>query len=192
MNFLAHLYLSGNSDGIKIGNFIGDAIKGSDYNKYENNIRKGILLHRKIDYFTDKHSVFKKSKFRLNGKYKKHSGIVIDIFYDHFLSVNWEKYSNQSLNSFVKESYNLLLNNYSVLPQKVKFFLPFMIKNNWLELYSEINGIERVLNGMSKKTSLPQHTEFAINTLNNHYNDFQNEFCMFFSDIKTYILNIDN
>ena len=34
MNFLAHIYLSGDNDFIKIGNFMTDGIRGKDYLKY--------------------------------------------------------------------------------------------------------------------------------------------------------------
>ena len=108
MNFLAHIYLSGDTNEILIGNFIGDYVKGNDYLKYPTNIGKGILLHRKIDAFTDKHSVTKSCKTFINPKYRKFSGIVIDIFYDHFLATNWEQYSSVPLKEFAIRKYNIL------------------------------------------------------------------------------------
>ncbi len=87
MNFLAHIYLSGDNDEIKLGNFIGDYIKGNAYNKYPPLIRKGILLHRKIDYFTDSHPIVRNHKSFFYDKYHKYAGIIIDIIYDHFLSL---------------------------------------------------------------------------------------------------------
>ena len=82
MNFLAHLHLSGNDPNILVGNFIGDFVKGKQVNSFEPGIAKGILLHRAIDYFTDKHEVVAKSKGRLREKYRHYSGVIIDIFYD--------------------------------------------------------------------------------------------------------------
>ena len=57
MNVLAHIYLSGDSEKIIIGNYIGDYVKGKDYLKYPDLVRKGIILHRHIDGFTDRHPV---------------------------------------------------------------------------------------------------------------------------------------
>ena len=103
MNFLAHAYLSGNNDGILLGNFVADSIKGKQYLDYPSDVGKGILLHRKIDYYTDSHKVFRDSKKRLSAKYGIFSGIIIDIFYDHFLARNWDDYSEVKLKSFVKK-----------------------------------------------------------------------------------------
>lgn len=189
MNYLAHLYLSGENEDIKIGNFIADAVKGKLNNQFSEEIQKGIILHREIDKFTDTHPVFIKSKQKLNAKsqYKYFAGIVIDIFYDHFLSKYWNQYSNIPLNQFTNDAYNLMLANFSVLPEQVKYFLPYMVRNNWLKLYGEISGIERVLNGLSKRTSLPEKTEFAISVLNEHYNEFREEFQQFFTDIRYFV-----
>ena len=92
MNFLAHLYLSPEDDHITLGNFIADAVKGKEFYKYNDKIKEGILLHRAIDKYTDQHPVFKRSTQKLNGKYKKYSAVITDIYYDHFLAKNWNNY----------------------------------------------------------------------------------------------------
>ena len=96
MNFLAHIYLSGNNDLLKIGNFMADSIRGNSYENYPEEIKKGILLHRSIDSFTDMHPVYRKSKHRLHEKYGHYSGVIMDIFYDHFLAKNWANCSRRS------------------------------------------------------------------------------------------------
>ena len=93
MNFLSHLYLAGNSEGLIIGNFIADSVKGSAYNNFSKEIQQGLILHRKIDSFTDSHPVVEQSKQRLRAKYKKYSSVIVDIYYDHYLAINWKKYS---------------------------------------------------------------------------------------------------
>jgi len=187
MNFLGHLYLSGNFEEIKIGNFIADSIKGNKYKDFPEGIGQGILLHRKIDSFTDSHPLFLQSKRRLNSHYNHFGGIVIDVFYDHFLSKNWYDFSNIRLKEFARDSYSLLLKNYSILPENVKFFLPYMIKHNWLLMYSELEGIERVLIGLSKRTSLPEETNFAMKILHKNYDMYKEEFYSFFKDIVNYV-----
>jgi acyl carrier protein phosphodiesterase len=92
MNFLAHIYLSGDNDLLKIGNFMADSIRGNQYLQYPDEIKKGILLHRFIDTFTDAHLIYRKSKHRLHEKYGHYSGVIMDIVYDHFLAKNWNHY----------------------------------------------------------------------------------------------------
>jgi acyl carrier protein phosphodiesterase len=187
MNFLAHLYLSGKNDGVKIGGFIADSVKGRDYNDYPTAIREGILLHRQIDEFTDKHPLVLSCKHLLRKPYKKYAGIVIDIFFDHFLAVNWSNYSNQSLQEYAKEAYSLLSENLEILPDKVQEFLPFAIKNNWLVLYESIEGIEGVLRRMPNRTSLPQESVAGIKILTDNYNLLRNYFFEFFFDAVNFV-----
>src|SRR5690606_38990711 len=100
MNFLSHLYLSGKSTEIIIGNFIGDFVKGAKMDDYPPEVTKGIKLHREIDFFTDNHPVVMKSKDKLRVKHGHYAGVVVDMFYDHFLAVDWESYHPQPLKIF--------------------------------------------------------------------------------------------
>ena len=186
MNFLAHIYLSGKSKEVLIGNFIGDAIKGNGYNKYPAEIKKGILLHRKIDSFTDNHEIVTLSKNKLREDYGKHAGIVIDIFYDHFLSINWHKYSQEDRNEFIQQSYKTLLSKSRILPSRVMKYLPFMVLFDWLGSYNQIESIKIVLDGMAKRTSLPNMSDNAIQILKKHYHVFDNEFNTFFPELIDY------
>ncbi|OQY04994.1 MAG: hypothetical protein B6I20_02030 [Bacteroidetes bacterium 4572_117] len=183
MNFLAHLHLSGNNNNIKIGNFIGDAVKGKSYENYAPDIQKGILLHRKIDYFTDKHEITKDLCKLFAEKYRKYSGIVVDIMYDYFLANDWEKYSNQQLEHYILDTHRLLMGNFGMLPFKVKKFLPFLISRNRLLSYRSIEGIESVLNAMARYTSLPQHTNFAIDILQSKNQFLKENFHVFYAEI---------
>ena len=127
MNFLAHLYLSGNNEEVIFGNFIADGVKGNQMNGYSAGIRDGIRLHREIDRYTDNHPVVKQSKSRLSPKYRMFSGVIVDLFYDHFLSKYWQEFSQKELNDFVSKTYQLLIKSYDLLPPRPKRILPFMI-----------------------------------------------------------------
>ena len=186
MNFLAHIYLSGSNDQIRIGNFMADSIKGKKFQKYSKDIQKGIILHRAIDYYTDTHPVFIKSAHRLFETYGHYNGIIIDIFYDHFLAANWKDYCEIDLETYVINFYTLLKENYETLPPKVKNFLPYMIEDNWLLSYAEISGIEKVLNGMNHRTGGKSGMNNAIKELKLYYEEFEKEFRIFFEDVQVF------
>ena len=126
MNFLAHIYLSGDNDFIKIGNFMADGIRGKQYEHLPEDMRKGIILHRAIDTFTDVHPIFRKGTKRLHGKYHHYAGVIMDVFYDHFLAKNWASYSNESLDDFVERFYQSLRDNFDALTEKTQHMLPYM------------------------------------------------------------------
>lgn len=184
MNFLAHAYLSGNDDDILIGNFIADAVKGNHIKGFREGIRKGILLHREIDSYTDRHEVFLRSRQRIQQEYGKFSGVVIDIFYDHFLARNWNEYSDHDLSEFAVDVYQLMLANYSILPAKSKRILPYMIIHNWLVGYARLADLQWVFNGMSRRSKkYNSGMEGAVDSLRANYEAFHADFREFFPDL---------
>lgn len=187
MNFLAHIYLSGTSDELLVGNFIGDFVKGRKFNDYPEKIKEGILLHRHIDNFTDTHSVVRKSKSYFQHSYGKYSGVIIDILYDYFLSKNWHYYSSVSLDVFIGRLFMRLSKYISVFPQSVKNFFPNFVNHNWLASYGTLAGIEGVFNGMSKKTSLPNETESAMQIIASKYEQLNKEFNLYFPELMDYV-----
>ena len=187
MNFLAHTFLSGNNEEIIVGNFMGDYVKGRNFRHLPDLVRKGIQIHRDIDTFTDSHEITRRSRLRLVEKYRKYAGVIVDIFYDHFLAVTWHDYCAKPLKEFVDHTYDVLKRNYKTLPQGIKVWFPTFLENNWMLAYQRVEGIELVLDRMSANTSLPDHTGFAIETLRKDYAKFQQDFDEFFPRIIDFI-----
>ena len=183
MNFLAHIYLSGNNDLIKIGNFMADGIRGKDYLKFPEQVRNGILLHRQIDTFTDAHPIYRKSKHRLHEKYGHYSGVIMDILYDHFLAKNWKIYSDEKLEEYVYNFYKSLEENKNILSEKTKLMMPYMIDQNWLTSYATINGIEKILFQMDYRTKHRANMQEATVELKKFYVEFEEEFTLFFGEL---------
>ncbi len=184
MNFLAHLLLSGENDKVKIGNFIGDFVKGNQIENYEEDIQFGIRLHREIDSFTDSHPVVLKSKKRLRPTFGHYSPVIVDVFYDHFLAKNWSTFSSTDLKEFTVQFYQMISNYSSVIPQAVNNMLVYMSQKNWLYNYQFIDGIDRALTGMSKRTKFNSKMEVAALSLKENYAEFESEFHQFFPELQ--------
>ncbi len=187
MNFLAHIYLSGDSRELLIGNFIGDYVKGKDYEKYPPGIQEGILLHRLIDDYTDRHAVTRNAKSLVRERYGLYSGIVVDIFYDHFLSSDWDDYCDMPLRTYVRNRYRMLDSGFSIFPMGVKNWFPYFIKSNWLEAYTSFHGLIMVFKRMSYRTSLPDHAEYAVEQLQANYDAMKGYFLEFFNDVREFV-----
>ena len=183
MNYLAHIYLSGTNDLLKIGNFMADSIKGHDYEKFDSEIKKGILLHRHIDSFTDMHPIYRQSKHRLHEKYGHYSGVIMDILYDHFLAKNWSKFSDEKLEDYANDFYQLLQDNYDILTDRIKGMMPYMIARNWFVSYASIAGLEMILFQMDYKTKHRANMQEAIVELQDFYTEFESEFFLFFEEL---------
>lgn len=186
MNYLAHIYLSGDNELVTIGNFIADGIKGKNYKKYPPAIQTGILLHRKIDSFTDAHPIVRTSTSRLHENYGHYAGVIVDILYDHFLASNWKDYCNIPLEIYTEAFYDSLAKNYEILPIRIKKFMPYMIADNWLLSYASIEGISKVLDGMNRRTKFVSGMNRAVNELQEFYTEFETEFRQFFEELENY------
>lgn len=180
MNFLSHIYLSGDSTAILLGNFIGDFVKGKQIENYHEDMQKGILLHREIDFFTDNHPIVTQSKDSIRAYQGHYSGVVIDMFYDHFLAANWIDYCTIPLHSFASITYQKLEENKHVMPPDAQFMLPYMIRNNWLVSYKDIQGIENACKGIAQRTKFRSNMANAHLQLQKYYDVLEADFRAFF------------
>ncbi|MDR3594499.1 ACP phosphodiesterase [Clostridium sp.] len=181
MNYLAHIYLSYNSEENMLGNFLGDFVNKSLENEFEYSIKQGIFMHKKLDTFTDSHPDFLRSRGRISSINRRLSGVLIDIFYDHFLAKNWDDYSSILLEEYVDNFYNILEKFSYCLPDKLIKRMPFMIEENWLLSYRDISGIERTVERISKRFSNTKHPLInPMDELINNYESLENDFKCFY------------
>jgi acyl carrier protein phosphodiesterase len=187
LNFLAHILLSGNDDDLKIGNFLGDFVKGRlnklTDSQYSIGVIKGMALHREIDHFTDTHPIVKQSIDRLQPKYHKFSGIVIDMFYDHILAKNFNQYSKISLSEYSQKFYDLLEKRKTEIPEPMDRMVKSLVTRNWFLGYENYEGIDWALKGISKRLSFVSGIENAVEELKQDYNLYEAEFQIFFPEI---------
>lgn len=187
MNYLAHLFLAGNDENLVIGNFIADHVKGIGIERFNNEIKIGIKMHRTIDEFTDTHPIVRQSISRLRPVYRKYAGVIVDMFYDHYLAAGWSNYSGESLHYFTNSRYSLLLRNFDILPPRSQRILPYMIRNNWLLSYAELGGLQQALTGMSNRTTFISKMEHAVGDLKNCYECYQEEFRTYFPELQQFV-----
>jgi acyl carrier protein phosphodiesterase len=188
MNFLAHLYLSGEDESVLLGNFMADYVKGHPEGRLPDSPQKegiirGIRLHRHIDHFTDTHETVLRSKVRLRPLFRKYAGVIADMFYDHLLAAHWSEYSTQSLPHFAARSYDTLIRNQHLLPVEMEQVLHYMVRQNWLVSYARIEGIDQALRGMARRTTFESGMERAAAALREDYFLYHQEFRDFFPQL---------
>lgn len=187
MNYLAHLYLAGNNPDFIIGNFIADSVKGKQIEAFSKGVQEGIKLHRQIDMFTDTHPVLERGKEALRPKFRKFSGIVMDVFGDHFLAKNWSDYSQTDLKEFAEYMYTFLHQHKSIFPEKARYTLHYMSMQDWLTSYQQIAGIKRALSGLSRRSTFESGMENAHKELERHYIFYQSIFHEFLPDLIRFV-----
>lgn len=165
---------------------MADGIRGKQFENFSYEIQKGILLHRAIDTFTDAHPVFRESTKKLHERYHHYAGVIVDIFYDHFLAKNWKMYSDENLEEYISRFYQSLHTHHDLLSEKTKGMLPYMEKQNWLLSYQSVAGIHQILSQMDRRTNNQSNMRFATDELKMHYTDFEQEFTVFFEELRAY------
>jgi len=190
LNFLAHLFLAGSDEGLIIGNFIADMVKGKAYLKYSKPIQEGIMLHRKIDFFTDQHPLFRKTKYRIQKDQGRYSPVVVDMYYDHFLALEWSRFSKQDLEEFVEEKYTILQKNKIYLPERAQYILPFMVQQNWLLNYAHLKPLAQIFDRMDRRTDYQSGMKTAVDTLEKQYAEIQNDFLLFMPKVIDFVEQI--
>ena len=177
MNYLAHIYFSDSCRQVAVGNFIGDFVKGRRYKAYPSGIRKGILLHRQIDHFTDNHPAFKETVELLRPSFGRYSGIMADMYYDYLLASDFDRYGNgRSLDQFARNFYWSVLLYYWWLPKKVKGFIFHFIKTNRLKKYGTLAGLQQSLEIMSVHKSSAINPTLGIEFLAANESQLRNQF----------------
>tara|TARA_B110001452_G_scaffold226101_1_gene200360 strand:+ start:1390 stop:1971 length:582 start_codon:yes stop_codon:yes gene_type:complete len=184
MNYLAHLVLSGENEEILFGNFIADAVKGKSYLTWSENIQKGILLHRFIDYYTDTNPLYLAGKRRFYETFPKMGGVINDILYDYLLWQYELKHKNIQLDKEIKRFYRVLDGFENNMPERIFIMYQYMKKDDWLTNYQYKDGVKKALNGIGKRIKYSDNLESCFDILESSIFDFEKEFEMFYNEIK--------
>ena len=168
-----------------LGNFLADSVKGKKYLEYPPEVQKGILMHRFIDHFTDTHPVTERTKQRLRPRFHHYAPVVVDVFFDHFLAKNWNQYSEEPLDQFIRRTYSKLQEESAMFPEKSKQILKYMRMHDWLSAYSSVEGMGVIMTQMSKRTPFASGMEKGAEALREFYEDYERDFSEFFPELQT-------
>ena len=189
MNYLGHAFLSGGDDGILTGNMIGDHIKGLlALEAFPPQIRKGILLHRKIDAMVDSHPATNRAKLLFRQDYGLYAGAIMDTLFDHFLANDPKYFAGESaLLAFTEEVYSQLGKNELYFPPKFAGYFPHMKEHNWLYNYRTLKGMERSLGGLHRRAMHMPGIEKAYETFVTNYYNLNQCYFDLISDVVNFV-----
>jgi len=192
MNYLAHIFLSGESRQRQVGNFIGDFVKGNQHTSYPKEIQQGILLHRQIDSYTDSHPVVLDTVALLRPEFGRYSAIIADVYFDHILATHFLQYSDsRSLRRFSANFYYATIRYYPHLPTRVKRFIWHFISTNRLMRYATYEGLNESFTIMSNYKVPAINPRKTIEFLQNNHQEIDERFGLFFPDLIKYVESVE-
>jgi acyl carrier protein phosphodiesterase len=192
MNYLAHLYLADGTDESLIGNLMADFVKGNAHLALPAGVRRGIRLHRRVDAFTDTHPVVQRSIARISPRWGWFSGIILDVYFDHLLTLDWGRYSAVPLRDFVDGVYAVLRRHLDLLPEPMREVVARMVSEDRLTSYARLDGIAQALARISdrlrKRSSRPDiRLEEAMPDLAEHHEALRADFRDFFPELIRHV-----
>lgn len=186
MNYLFHLYLSGDDPDLLTGNFMGDFVKGRLGDSYPPRLRRGLELHRSIDSFAQDQPDFNRSRLRLDESFGLYRGIMVDLFYDHFLAVTWSNWSNESLSRYLQRVRRVIERRRPHLPERLQTILPIIFED-MIPSYLDPDGVGRALARMSRRIKRENPLAGGGAELIRHYQGLSEDFGKFLPAARDFV-----
>ncbi len=188
MNYLVHFLVCGDDDELRVGNMLGEYVKGRverfEHPGITDRVRTGIQMHRAVDAFSDRHPAVRRSKQVLAPDYGKLSGVIVDMFYDHVLARRWIEYHPQPLSAFTQDVYRTLRSHLHRMPLALHPLVHAMTRGDWLQEYASQHGIDRALRGMAARRRVAAPIGTAGRQLAEHFDRFSRDFEEFLPDLR--------
>lgn len=191
MNWLAHAFLSKPDIEFRLGNLLADLVKGRDRAAMSERFLDGVRQHQKIDVFTDCHPVVHRSRARIRGRYRHVTGILVDVFYDHFLAVDWGRYTAEPLEAFTARLGAEIRAHPIRLPAEAQAAVDRMLSEDRLASYCQIDGVEATLRRVSMRLSARIGKDFelesAVTELQENFDELASDFGEFFPLLQAHV-----
>lgn len=188
MNFLSHIFLSGEDPDIQVGNFIGDFVKGKRFDLYSGKLRKGILLHRKIDEHFDEIDMVRKMRRDLTANYGRYSGVAVDLIFDYFLASKFCDFSEKDLKNYSSAFYCNLNNHLIHFETPVRFVSEKMIEFDWLNHYQTMLGMKQIAVSLERRIGRPIGFNSLDSVIEANFPFFESAFNNSFSQMQEFSL----
>jgi acyl carrier protein phosphodiesterase len=153
VNILAHAFLGGVDDDLRLGGMMGDFVRGAPDPSLPEGVRRGIVLHRAVDSFTDRHPAVVQARGLFQAPFRRYAGILLDMWFDHCLARDFAAWSNVPLQDYSDGVRALLRERAGVLPERMRGFVSYMEREGLPANYARADTLGRALAGMSYRLS---------------------------------------
>jgi acyl carrier protein phosphodiesterase len=191
VNYLAHMVLSDGTPLSLVGNLAGDFLHGVDVSALHPVLQEGIERHRAVDSFTDSHPLVRQTRNRLDPAWRHWRGVLVDVFYDHFLARDFEAHTGEPLASFASRAYAALREHAELLPPRLRRAVPVMIEYDWLNAYAYPEGVAQVLAGMSRRSRRSPGLQRAVPEMVQLAPELAQDFSEFFPQLQTHLATVN-
>lgn len=189
MNFLAHLHVAEATPASRLGNLLGDFVKGYPGDaRYPPDVWRGIIEHRVVDAYTDQNIHWQRSRNLLPPQLRRLAGIVVDIYYDYLLHRHWEVFEpSTDISHFVETVHQDLGKQRDMIPHEIQDVFRRLVSEDWLMGYATLPGIRRTLARVARRA--PRISGFfeAADILESNLPDLETHFLAFYPELISHV-----
>lgn len=189
MNYLAHVWLARHGDEAMLGALLGDFVFGqAALDDWPPAVRAEIVLHRRIDRYTDDHPAVLALRERFPDGRRRYAGIALDVFFDHCLARDWATWSDEPLAGFTDRFYAVLLAALPSLPPRLQQIAPSIAAHDWLGSYRHRASVDRAVTRIATRLSRNGDKLVAcLDDLRRHEAAVEAAFADFFPDLVAFV-----
>ncbi len=187
MNYLGHLALSYTDPTLMVGNLIADGLRPADRLLLPRMYDRGISLHYAIDGFVDRHEAFVSTLKIFRPVHRKYSPVVVDIVYDYYLASQWKVHIDVPYDYFTGQVYRILSEHLDNLRGKARLQVDQLLKHRYLDVYTSLDGLARVLTRMDERARFESNFTEAVKIVIMHHEELSGSFELLWLDTSTFV-----
>ena len=187
MNYLAHVLLAPREVHAILGALMGDFRKHVNWCELPVPIVQGMEHHRAVDKFTDSHPQVSSMKKLFSRARRRYAGIILDITFDHFLSRHWQAFTAEDRTEFIDFVYGCLRQSPAILPLRMHHAMHYMMQEDWLGSYAELDGVASSLNRLSQRMRFQNQLYGSIEEVRANYTALEQGFLEFFPQLIDHV-----
>lgn len=170
-----------------LGGILGDFVTPAEGREFAPDIAREIALHRHIDSFTDQHPAVRDAKRRFREHTRRFAGPLLDLYFDHALSLRWNDYSDQPLRDFIDGFHAAIREREAILPPRFRQIAMRLIEHDWLGKYASFEGMALAAGGVSKRLSRGgERMREGVDDLRANHDALLADFQRFFPELQAF------
>lgn len=186
MNILAHAFLGGVDDDLRLGGMMGDFVRGTPDPSLPEGVRRGIVLHRAVDSFTDRHPAVVQARGLFQAPFRRYAGILLDMWFDHCLARDFATWSDIPLVEYSDGVRQLLARRHALIPERMRGFIQYMEREGLPATYADRGTLGRAFIGMSHRLSRENPLAEAMPVLQDLEDELWRCFRAFFPELLAF------
>jgi acyl carrier protein phosphodiesterase len=174
-----------------VGNLLGDFARGVDAQRLSQPVRAGLDNHRAVDRFTDSHSLVQELKRGFSRKRRRFAGIALDIYFDHLLLQDWDRFEQRDQEALIADFYERMAVGESMMPAaEMRRVTRRMIDYDWFRSYRDIDAIAESLDRVAARIRFDNEFGNAIEDLQRHQDAIREVFHEFYPQLQARVAEL--